>query len=86
VAILGRHGEALAASVAGVAGALALDAPPVAALGGAITHLPVFRDQFRQALAQRLPAAVLREPAGDALSGALAIAAERWGEKPQKPV
>lgn len=76
LAVLRRHGEALAVSVAGVAAALVLDAPPVAALGGAITHLPLFRSQFRQALAQRLPAAVLGEPAGDALSGALAIARE----------
>jgi N-acetylglucosamine kinase-like BadF-type ATPase len=72
--ILRRHGEALAESVAGVAQALALEAPPVAALGGAITHLALFRRQFQEALAVRLPAAQLRQPAGDAASGALAIA------------
>ena len=76
LAILRRNGEALADSVAGVARALDLEAPPVAALGGAITHLVLFRDQFRQALAQRLPGACLQEPAGDAASGALAIARE----------
>jgi N-acetylglucosamine kinase-like BadF-type ATPase len=72
--ILRRHGEALAVSVAAVARALDLVAPPVAALGGAIRHLPVFRRQFEQALAERLPGACLGAPAGDAASGALAIA------------
>lgn len=72
--ILRRHGEALAASVAGVAAALALEAPPVAALGGAITHLRCFREQFAASLGERLPAARLQDPSGDAVSGALAIA------------
>jgi len=74
--ILRRHGEALAASVAGVVAALALEAPPVAALGGAITHLRCFREQFAASLAERLPAARLQDPSGDAVSGALAIARE----------
>jgi glucosamine kinase len=77
LAILRRHAEALAVSVAGVAVALELAAPPVAALGGAISHLPQFRDAFRQALAQRLPAACLGEPSGDAARGALAFAQDR---------
>ncbi len=72
--ILRRHGEALAGSVAAVARELDLVAPPVAALGGAIRHLPVFRRQFELALAERLPGACLGAPAGDAASGALAIA------------
>ena len=75
-AILNRNAEALAASVAAVAQALALVAPPVAALGGAISHLSGFRELFRQALAGRLPAAQLMAAAGDAASGALAIARE----------
>jgi glucosamine kinase len=74
--ILRRHGEALAESVAAVARALDLVAPPVAALGGAINHLPVFRQQFELALAERLPGACLGAPAGDAAWGALAIARE----------
>lgn len=76
VELLCRHAEALAASVVGVAQALELSAPSVAALGGAIRHLGCFHTQFVQALAQRLPAARLQQPAGDALSGALAMAAE----------
>ena len=76
LAILRRHGEALAESVAAVARALDLIAPPVAALGGAISHLPLFRRQFEQALADRLPGACLGAPAGDAACGALAIARE----------
>jgi len=77
LAILRRHAAALALSVAGVAAALDLEAPPVAALGGAICHLPRFRLAFRQALAQRQPGACLGEPAGDATRGALAFAQDR---------
>lgn len=76
LAILRRHGEALAESVAAVARALDLVSPPVAALGGAISHLPLFRRQFELALADRLPGACLGAPAGDAACGALAIARE----------
>jgi N-acetylglucosamine kinase-like BadF-type ATPase len=72
--ILRRHAEALADSVAGVAQALDLRSPPVAALGGAITHLRCFGEQFSQALVERLPAARLQTAAGDAACGALAIA------------
>ena len=74
LSILRRHAEALADSVVGVSRMLELAAPPVAALGGAITHLMGFRALFVQALAHRLPAACLQEPASDAASGALAIA------------
>jgi N-acetylglucosamine kinase-like BadF-type ATPase len=76
IALLRPHAEALAGSVAGVARALALEAPSVAGLGGAITHLNSFREQFAQALARRLPAARLQAAGGDAVSGALAIARE----------
>lgn len=74
--ILKRHGEALAVSVAGVARSLALEAPPVTALGGAITHLQELRRAFQNSLNQQLPGAKLQEPAGDACSGALALAQE----------
>ena len=77
MAILRRHAEALALSVVGVARALQLEAPPVAALGGAILHLPTFQILFREAVAAQLPQAALLPPAGDAASGALAIARER---------
>ncbi|MEI6032572.1 MAG: BadF/BadG/BcrA/BcrD ATPase family protein, partial [Synechococcaceae cyanobacterium ELA739] len=65
-AILRQNGAALAASVAGVARALGLEAPPVAALGGAITHLQGLQKAFTEALSQELPGARLQEPAGDA--------------------
>jgi len=78
-AILRQNGAALAASVAGVARALGLEAPPVAALGGAITHLQGLQKAFEEALSLELPAARLQEPAGDACSGALALAGELVG-------
>ncbi|MFZ0409399.1 MAG: BadF/BadG/BcrA/BcrD ATPase family protein [Cyanobium sp.] len=78
--ILRRHGEALASSVAGVARVLGLATPPVAALGGAITHLEGLRQAFDESLNQQLPGAQLQEPAGDACSGALAMARELVGE------
>lgn len=74
--LLHRHAEALVDSVSGVAQALRLQAPPVAALGGAITHLHIFRSLFRGVLLRCHPEARLRAPAGDAASGALAIARE----------
>ena len=76
-AILERHAEALVASVAGVARALSLIAPPVAVQGGALTHLRTFRQMFDRHLAQRLPQASRVTAAGDAVSGALALAQER---------
>ena len=78
-AILRRNGEALATSVAGVARALELDAPAVAALGGAITHLEGLRQDFQESLNQQLPGAWLQAPVGDACSGALAMARELVG-------
>jgi N-acetylglucosamine kinase-like BadF-type ATPase len=76
-ALLRSHAEALADSVAGVAAALALEAPPVAALGGAISHLPTFRLLFDRAVAERLPRSSRVLPAGDAASGALALARQQ---------
>jgi phenylacetic acid degradation operon negative regulatory protein len=76
-AILERHARALVASVAGVARSLCLGAPPVAVQGGALTHLRTFRQLFEGGLAQRLPQASLVTAAGDAASGALALAQER---------
>jgi glucosamine kinase len=72
--ILERHAAALVSAVAAVARALELQAPPVASLGGAITHLEQLRLPFARELAARLPQATWAVPAGDAASGALAIA------------
>lgn len=72
--LLRRHANALAASSCGVARALELEAPPVATLGGAITHLSTFRGLYREELRRRWPRAELVAPAGDAASGGLAIA------------
>lgn len=76
-ALLRRHARALVDAVTAVAGALNLEAPPVATLGGAITHLQTFRALFQEDLLLRRPRAVLVSPAGDAASGALALARER---------
>ena len=72
--ILERHAAALVDAVAAVARALELEAPPVASLGGAITHLEQLRLPFARELAVRLPQARWSAPSGDAASGALAIA------------
>lgn len=74
--LLHRHAEALVDSVSGVAQALQLQAPPVATLGGAISHLHIFRSLFRGVLLRCHPEARLQAPAGDAASGALALARE----------
>jgi phenylacetic acid degradation operon negative regulatory protein len=77
--VLRRHAQALVTSVVGVAQALQLQAPPIATLGGAITHLQTFRSLFREELQRRIPEAQLQVPKGDAASGALAIARELQG-------
>ncbi len=75
-AILARHGDALAESVAAVARALDLADPAVCGQGGALRHLAGLREAFGRALAERLPGARTVAPAGDACDGALAMAAE----------
>ena len=77
--VLQRHALALVDSVSAVARALQLEAPPLATLGGAITHLPTFRSLFLDELQGCLPGVVPQPPAGDASSGALAIARELPG-------
>ncbi len=77
LAILARNGAALAAMVGAVADRLELQGAAVCALGGAIENLACFRRCFQEALADRLPAARMVEPRGDALAGALALALER---------
>lgn len=76
IVILERHAAALAAMAAAVAAALDLQAPPVCALGGALTHLEGLRRRFEGALATVLPHSPLVPPGGDACLGALQLAAE----------
>jgi phenylacetic acid degradation operon negative regulatory protein len=74
--ILRGSADALVAMVAGVARVLALENPPVCPVGGAIEHLPTFRQCFLNALAVSIPTFRLVPPRGDACAGALAMAAE----------
>lgn len=81
-AIVQRSALALAELVGGVANALKLEAAPVCAVGGAVTHLAPLRDGLADALAAQLPGARLVAPVGDACTGALALAAssvDGWG-------
>ena len=73
--ILQRSALALAELVVGVAHALKLAAAPVCAVGGAVAHLAPLRDGLADALMAQLPGARLVTPAGDACTGALALAA-----------
>ena len=73
-AILHRNGEALAAMVAAVAVALNLTAPAVCPMGGALEHLPAYREAFREGLMTTLPGSHWTEAAGDACAGALSLA------------
>ena len=72
--ILRRHGEALVEMVVAIATHLALSAPTVCTLGGAITHLGSLRETFGQALAKGLPEGDWVDPAGDGCDGALTLA------------
>jgi N-acetylglucosamine kinase-like BadF-type ATPase len=75
-AVIARSAEALALMVHSVAAQLHLEQPGVCGVGGALRHLQQLQQGFRAALQQRLPAATLQEPAGDACSGALSLAAQ----------
>jgi len=74
--VIARSAEALALMVHSVAEHLHLVQPAVCGVGGALRHLPQLHQGFQAALQQRLPAATLQEPAGDACSGALSLAAQ----------
>jgi N-acetylglucosamine kinase-like BadF-type ATPase len=76
MAIIDRSAAGLADLVAGVAQALDLPSPEVAAVGGAITHLGTLRRAWRQELVARLPGATLVAPKRDACHGALLLALE----------
>ena len=74
--VITRSAEALAVMVQSVAHELHLPQPAVCGVGGALRHLPQLQQDFRAALQQRIPAATLQDPAGDACSGALSLAAQ----------
>ena len=74
VAIIERSAAGLADLVAGVATALDLPCPAVAAVGGAITHLGTLQRAWGLELAARLPGAQMVPPHRDACHGALVLA------------
>ncbi|MEO1002233.1 MAG: BadF/BadG/BcrA/BcrD ATPase family protein [Cyanobacteria bacterium J06638_7] len=78
-AIVQSNAEALAAMAAAISQRLGLQQPPVWAMGGALSHLPLLRQELAGALAVQLPAAQLATPAGDACTGALSLARELLG-------
>jgi N-acetylglucosamine kinase-like BadF-type ATPase len=75
-AVIARSAEALALMVHSVAEGLHLAQPAVCGVGGALRYLPQLQQGFQAALQQHLPAARLQDPAGDACSGALSLAAQ----------
>ncbi|MFM7549405.1 MAG: BadF/BadG/BcrA/BcrD ATPase family protein [Cyanobacteriota bacterium] len=79
LAIIERSAVGLGELVAGVARALALPSPPVAAVGGALTHLDTLRRAWSADLAARLPGATVVAPQQDACHGALLLARELMG-------
>lgn len=83
--IIARSALALAELVGGVAQALRLEAPAVCAVGGALEHLQPLRAGLEAALAERLPAARLQTPHGDACAGALELASALLGHPAIRP-
>jgi glucosamine kinase len=73
-AIVERSAAGLADLVAGVATALDLPGPAVAAVGGAITHLETLRRAWKLELATRMPGATVVPVYRDACHGALLLA------------
>jgi glucosamine kinase len=73
-AIVERNGRALAEMAVAISKALALTAPPVWAMGGALEHLAPLRQQLVEQLHAQLPGAYLAVPAGDGCAGALQLA------------
>jgi N-acetylglucosamine kinase-like BadF-type ATPase len=77
--IVRKSATGLVDLVVGVAQALNLTNPAVAATGGAITHLPSLRGAWSTDLAVRLPGAVVVTPDQDACHGALMMAIDLMG-------
>lgn len=73
-AVVERSALALAQMVATISQRLGLEAPPVWPMGGALEHLHLLRTRLAAALTRSCPGAQLLAPAGDACSGALALA------------
>ena len=74
LAVLNHSAASLAEAVSAVATPLALATPAISGQGGAITHLPTFRNCVEQALDQRLPGWRWQQEGGDACDGALRLA------------
>jgi glucosamine kinase len=72
--VVERSAQALARMVATISQQLALVAPPVWPMGGALDHLEALRQGFVAAMQLNCPGAQLLPPAGDACSGALTLA------------
>ena len=85
MAIIERSGAGLADLVAGVAAALDLSSPRVAAVGGAITHLGTLQRAWCAELAARLPGATLVPPHRDACHGALLMAGDLLADTADAP-
>ena len=83
--IINRSGAGLADLVAGVAAALDLSSPRVAAVGGAITHLGMLQRAWCSELAARLPEATLVAPHRDACHGALMMAGDLLTDSANAP-
>ena len=72
--VVERSALALAQMVVTISQRLQLKAPPVWPMGGALEHLHLLRARLAATLELRCPGAQLLAPAGDACSGALALA------------
>jgi len=72
--VVERSALALAQMVGTISQRLQLEAPPVWPMGGALEHLHLLRARLAAAMERRCPGAQLLVPAGDACSGAVALA------------
>jgi len=81
-AILQRSASALAAAAAATAKELDLNTPSLAARGGALEHLPEFRQLVNKTVFSLLPGSNWQSAPGDACDGALACAMDRSALKP----
>ena len=80
--ILQQSASALAEATAATAKALDLKSPSLGARGGALKHLPVFRQLVNAAVDELLPGSEWQSSGGDACDGALTCALELAGLRP----
>ncbi len=80
--ILQRSASALAEAARATARALDLQAPYLEPRGGALEHLPLFRQLVQTSLSEHLPNCHWQATSGDACDGALAFALDRAGLRP----